>query len=90
MILWKVGHLDVPVLLFINKIDLSNQEKLVELVEAWKELLPKAEIIPISATSKFNGLCHEAGEGACCRLSPISTRTVDGQAGAFLRDRNNP
>ena len=50
----KVGHLDVPVLLLINKIDLSNQEKLVELVEAWKELLPKAEIIPISATSKFN------------------------------------
>ena len=27
----KVGHLDVPVLLLINKIDLSNQEKLVEL-----------------------------------------------------------
>ena len=50
----KVGHLDVPVLLLINKIDLSNQEKLVELAEAWKELLPKAEIIPISATSKFN------------------------------------
>ena len=43
----KVGHLGVPVLLLINKIDLSNQEKLVELVEAWKELLPKA-------TSKFN------------------------------------
>ena len=45
--------MDVPVLLLINKIDLTNQEKLVELVEAWKELLPKAEIIPISATSKI-------------------------------------
>ena len=32
----------------------GTKEKLVELVEAWKELLPKAEIIPISATSKFN------------------------------------
>ena len=50
----KVGHLDVPVLLLINKIDLSNQEKLVELVEAWKEFLPKSEIIPNYATSKIN------------------------------------
>ena len=30
---------EIPVLLLINKIDLSNQEKLVELVEAWKALL---------------------------------------------------
>ena len=50
----KVSKMDVPVLLLINKIDLSNQEKLVELVDAWKELLPKAEIIPISAATKFN------------------------------------
>lgn len=50
----KVGKLDVPVLLLINKIDLTNQEKLVELVDAWKELLPSAEIIPISAVAKFN------------------------------------
>ena len=46
--------MEVPVLLLVNKIDLSNQEKLVELVEAWKELLPNAEIIPISAATKFN------------------------------------
>ncbi len=44
----------VPVLLLINKIDLTNQEDLVKLVEAWHEQLPQAEIIPISATSKFN------------------------------------
>ena len=50
----KVAHMEIPVLLLINKIDLSNQEKLVELVEAWKALLPNAEIIPISATAKFN------------------------------------
>ena len=50
----KVGKLDVPVLLLINKIDLTNQEKLVELVDAWKELLLSAEIIPISAVAKFN------------------------------------
>ena len=42
-----------PILL-INKIDLTDQEKLIKLVEEWKELLPQAEIIPISAASKFN------------------------------------
>ena len=50
----KVAQMNVPVLLLINKIDLSNQEKLVELVDAWRELLPAAEIIPISAATKFN------------------------------------
>ena len=50
----KVRRMTVPVLLLINKIDLTDQEKLVKLVEEWKELLPQAEIIPISATSKFN------------------------------------
>ena len=49
----KVGKLDVPVLLLINKIDLSNQEALVKCVEEWHELIPQAEIIPISAISKF-------------------------------------
>ena len=50
----KVRKLKVPVLLLINKIDLSNQEELVKLVEEWHEMLPDAEIIPISAIAKFN------------------------------------
>ena len=50
----KVRNLDVPVLLLINKIDLSNQEELTKMVEEWHEMLPKAEIIPISAKAKFN------------------------------------
>ncbi len=50
----KVANLDVPVLVLINKIDLSNQEDLSALVENWGTLLPKAEIIPISAKSNFN------------------------------------
>lgn len=50
----KVAQLDVPVLVLINKIDLTNQNKLAELVEAWQALLPKAEVIPISAANKFN------------------------------------
>ncbi len=49
-----VRKLNVPVLVLINKIDLTNQEELVKLVETWEEQLPKAEIIPISALNKFN------------------------------------
>ena len=50
----KVRRLDVPVLLLINKIDLSNQEDLVKLVDQRHEMLPKAEIIPVSAKARFN------------------------------------
>ena len=50
----KVGTLDTPVLVLINKIDLTNQERLVELVEEWHATLPKAEIVPVSAIAKFN------------------------------------
>ena len=50
----KVRKMTVPVLLLINKIDLTDQEKLIQLVEEWKALLPQAEIIPISAASKYN------------------------------------
>ncbi|MDR3118422.1 MAG: GTPase Era [Mediterranea sp.] len=50
----KVRKQTAPVLLLINKIDLSNQDALVKLVEEWKRLIPQAEIIPISAIAKFN------------------------------------
>lgn len=50
----KVQRVDVPVLLLINKVDQSNQKELEALVMQWKELLPKAEIYPLSATNKFN------------------------------------
>ena len=50
----KVAAMEVPVILLINKIDLSNQQALEQIVAAWHELLPKAEIVPISAANKFN------------------------------------
>lgn len=50
----KVTKIDVPVLVLINKIDLSNQKDLETLVTLWHESLPKAEILPISAKIKFN------------------------------------
>jgi GTP-binding protein Era len=52
--LHKVQHVDVPVLLLINKIDQTNQKDLEALVDQWKVLLPKAEIYPVSALNRFN------------------------------------
>ena len=49
----KVGRMNVPVLLLINKIDESDQKTLGDIVEKWHGLLPKAEILPISAKNKF-------------------------------------
>ncbi len=50
----KIIHSKVPVLLLINKIDTSNQEKLEEQVALWSAQVPNAEIYPISALQNFN------------------------------------
>lgn len=50
----RVQKMKVPVLILINKIDLSNQKELETLVAQWHEALPEAEIYPISAQAKFN------------------------------------
>ncbi|WP_046403566.1 GTPase Era [Odoribacter sp. N15.MGS-14] len=50
----KVNKSDIPVLLVINKIDLTTQEKLEALFDKWKSLIPQAEIFPLSATENFN------------------------------------
>lgn len=52
--LQKVQKVDVPVLLLINKIDQTNQQELENFVAQWHELLPKAEIYPLSALNRFN------------------------------------
>jgi len=62
--LHKVRQAQCPVLLLINKIDLVDQPALEKLVIQWHELLPDAEIIPISALSKFN-------------IEPIKKRVVE-------------
>ncbi|MCW1735696.1 GTPase Era [Anaerorudis cellulosivorans] len=51
--LQRVRQMDIPVLLLINKIDLTNQTELEKLVDQWHELLPKAEIYPVSALNNF-------------------------------------
>ena len=50
----RVQNTDIPVLLLINKIDLSDQQTVAILISQWKEILPKAEILPVSATENFN------------------------------------
>ena len=49
----KVQKMTIPVLLLINKIDQSDQKTLGDIVDKWHSLLPKAEILPISALNKF-------------------------------------
>ena len=53
-ILEKITHSGIPVVLFINKIDLTTQERLEVLVAEWHERLPQAVIIPASAKEGFN------------------------------------
>ena len=48
-----VAKMKCPVIVLINKIDLSNQEALVKKVDEWHQALPQAEIMPISALNKF-------------------------------------
>jgi len=52
--LQRMAKAKIPVLLVINKIDLSNQEQVRTTMEMWEKILPKAEKIPISALKKFN------------------------------------
>ena len=49
----RVSRMSVPVIVLINKIDLSNPEALQAKVDEWHGVLPKAEIMPISALHRF-------------------------------------
>ncbi len=53
-ILNQIKSLDIPVIVVINKVDLSNQNDVLKMMTRWAERLPKAEIIPMSATNQFN------------------------------------
>ena len=50
----KLQKIDCPVVVVINKIDISDQPKVVELIKYWQEILPEATIIPVSAKERFN------------------------------------
>ena len=50
----KLNQVTCPVIIAVNKIDISNQETVQKLIQSWSELVPKAEIFPVSALEKFN------------------------------------
>ena len=49
----KLSKLTCPVIIVIIKIDISDQAKVLELMNYWKEKVSAAEIIPASAQEKF-------------------------------------
>ena len=53
-VLQKVIDSDTPVLLIINKIDLSDQATISEKIAYWQEQIPRAVVVPCSATEGFN------------------------------------
>ena len=53
-IIQKINQSGVPVLLVINKIDLSKDNQLEEVTAYWTERLKVDTVIPVSATEKFN------------------------------------
>ncbi|MCQ2157317.1 MAG: GTPase Era [Bacteroidales bacterium] len=50
----KLRNIDCPVIVVINKIDLSSQDKVVSLMDYWKSQIPDSVVIPASAQEKFN------------------------------------
>jgi len=50
----QLNKLKIPLLILINKIDLSNEGQVNTLINEWQTAVPAATIIPISALEKFN------------------------------------
>ncbi len=50
----KLNISSVKVIVVINKIDLSNQQAIMQEMEDWKVKIPKSEVIPVSALNNFN------------------------------------
>ena len=50
----KIVQSNVPVILVINKIDLSDQTAVSNMINYWQRQIPRATVIPASATERFN------------------------------------
>ena len=50
----KIIESNVPVIVVINKIDLSDQTTITQQIAHWQQLIPRATVIPASATERFN------------------------------------
>ena len=53
-VLEKVINSDTPVILVINKIDTSDQATISDKMAYWQEQIPRAVVVPCSATEGFN------------------------------------
>jgi len=50
----RIRKSGLPVLVLINKIDLSDTQEVTKLFDYWSEVFPGSEVIPVSAKKKFN------------------------------------
>ena len=50
----KLRKLDCPVVVAVNKIDISDEQKVLSLLEYWQKTIPDALVIPVSAKEHFN------------------------------------
>jgi GTP-binding protein Era len=50
----RLKKTSIPILIIVNKIDLSNQDEVMEALQYWQKEFPNAEVVPISALEKFN------------------------------------
>lgn len=50
----KIRKAEVPVIIAVNKIDLSNQGDLEKIVQSWETTFPESPVIPLSALNSFN------------------------------------
>lgn len=50
----KIKSSNIPVIIAVNKIDLTTQEELEKIVESWHTVFPDSDIIPLSALKGFN------------------------------------
>jgi GTP-binding protein Era len=50
----RIRKSNMPVIVLINKIDLSNQNEVTRMFDYWTEVFPGADVFPISALERFN------------------------------------
>jgi GTPase len=50
----KIKESAIPVIIAVNKVDLTNQGDLEKIVESWHQAFPDSPVLPVSALEKFN------------------------------------
>ncbi len=50
----KIKISGIPMIIAVNKIDLSNQDDLAQIVQSWHLAFPDSPVIPVSGTERFN------------------------------------